>query len=240
MRPVPTWNSTASSPTPYSDGPVVEPWRSRPWQVAQFAWNSFLPSSTVSAEATDVSVLDAIAADAPAYTPPVIRRPMPMRAAAAQGLRRPFERRLVSRAMLGLSSALFQEVDDEEQGDPDDVDEVPVVRHDDRGGHLFAPEVLDGVRATDHEQEGDEAARHVQGVEAGGDVERRRVRVRADRQPFRDELCVLPHLTRDEDRTECEREPEPLDHAPAEPPALARRVRLEALGREDPHLAGHR
>src|SRR5829696_2292839 len=121
MRPVETWNSTESSPTPYSEGPSVEPCRSSPWHVAQFAWNSFLPSSTVSAEGTAVSVPAAIAADAPAYTPPVIRRPMPMRAAAAQGLRRPSERRVVSRAMLGLSSALFQEVDDEEQRDPDDV-----------------------------------------------------------------------------------------------------------------------
>src|SRR3546814_4701810 len=83
---------------------------------------------------------------------------MPCRASAARGLRRPVERRFFSRAMSRCSSALFQEVDDSEQGDPDDIDEVPVVRHDDRGGHLLAPEVLDGVRAADHEEERDQAA----------------------------------------------------------------------------------
>ena len=42
----------------------------------------------------------AIAADAPAYTPPVRRRPMPISAAAARGLRRPEARRgFFSRAM---------------------------------------------------------------------------------------------------------------------------------------------
>ena len=41
-------------------------WYPDPWQVAQFAWKSFLPSSTVSADFTCVSPVAAIAAEAPA------------------------------------------------------------------------------------------------------------------------------------------------------------------------------
>ena len=53
IRPVPTWKSTAAAPTPASEGPailsplpVARPSAFRPWQVAQFARNRALPSST--------------------------------------------------------------------------------------------------------------------------------------------------------------------------------------------------
>ena len=39
--------------------------------------------------------------------------------------------------------------------DPDDVDEVPVVRHDDRGGRLLVGEALGDVGRGEHEEEGD-------------------------------------------------------------------------------------
>jgi hypothetical protein len=67
IRPVDIWNSTASSPTPYSEGPSAVPSRFRPWHVAQLAWKSFLPSSTVSVvDDADVGSVAAIAAEAPA------------------------------------------------------------------------------------------------------------------------------------------------------------------------------
>ncbi|BDZ53153.1 hypothetical protein GCM10025870_02260 [Agromyces marinus] len=50
MRPVPTWKSTDAAPTPIRLGPSAVPEASSPWQVAQFAWKSFLPSSMVACE----------------------------------------------------------------------------------------------------------------------------------------------------------------------------------------------
>src|SRR6186713_2749730 len=61
-------------------------------------------------------------------------------------------------------------VDDEEQADPDDVDEVPVVRGDDRARGLRVAEALGREAAADDEEEGDEAAGDVQAVEAGRQV----------------------------------------------------------------------
>ncbi len=46
MRPVPTWKSTAAAPTPTREGANVDPSALRPWQVAQFAANSFSPPAT--------------------------------------------------------------------------------------------------------------------------------------------------------------------------------------------------
>ena len=66
--------------------------------------------------------------------------------------------------------------------DPDDVDEVPVVRHHDRGGGLVVAEPLGGERAAEQEQERDQAADHVQAVEAGGQVEDRAVRAGRERE----------------------------------------------------------
>ncbi len=54
IRPVPTWKSTAAAPTPIRLGPASRPWAFSPWQVAQLAWNSFLPSSAFP-DAVDVA-----------------------------------------------------------------------------------------------------------------------------------------------------------------------------------------
>ncbi|MBG9887024.1 hypothetical protein ABE10_10835 [Bacillus toyonensis] len=144
--------------------------------------------------------------------------------------------------MSGIRSAfLFQEVDDEEQGDPDHVDEVPVVGHHDRGGGLLVREVLHGVGASDDEEERDEPTGDVQRVEAGREIEGGGVGVGGDRHPLRDELRVLPDLAGHEDRAEDEGQPEPLDHAPAAAALrVAGRVGLHPLGGEHAHLAGHR
>src|SRR2546423_4714894 len=72
-----------------------------------------------------------------------------------------------------------QDVDHEEQGHPDDVDEVPVVRHHDRGGGLCRGEAAHGG-ADQVEDEGDQPTRDVQPVEAGGEVEHRPVPVLVD------------------------------------------------------------
>src|SRR5690625_6010294 len=67
------------------------------------------------------------------------------------------------------SGELLQEVDDEEQGDPDGIDEVTVVGDRDRCRLLLLGEPLGGERPADHEQEGDQPADDVQTVEASGD-----------------------------------------------------------------------
>src|SRR5690606_37099343 len=133
-------------------------------------------------------------------------------------------------------------VDDEEQRDPHDVHEVPVVR--DAGGErrLAVAEALGAVGATDHEQERDEAAEHVQSVEAGRHVEDGAVSVGVDRDAVRDERGVLHDLAGHEHRAEDEGEEEPLDHAPGldveEAPGA---VRLEVvLSLPDTDLAGER
>jgi hypothetical protein len=69
-------------------------------------------------------------------------------------------------------SRLLEDVDDQEKADPHDVDEVPVVRGDYRGGCLEVAELLCCEGAADDEQEGNQAADDVQAVEARGDVER--------------------------------------------------------------------
>src|SRR3954468_24288187 len=70
------------------------------------------------------------------------------------------------------SWASSDEVDDGEQPDPHDVDEVPVVRHDDRGRGLSGGELAE-LGADQQEDEGDEPTDDVQAVEAGGEVEHR-------------------------------------------------------------------
>src|SRR4051812_20946407 len=56
----------------------------------------------------------------------------------------------------------LQQVDGCEQGDPDHVDEVPVVRRDDRAGGLRVAEPARQEGAADDEQERDQAAGDVQ------------------------------------------------------------------------------
>src|SRR4051794_24147762 len=50
----------------------------------------------------------------------------------------------------------LEQVDGGEQGDPDHVDEVPVVRGLDRAGGLGVPEPAGRERASDDQQEGDQ------------------------------------------------------------------------------------
>ena len=93
MRPVPTWKSTAASPTPISDGPEpCTPWPCIPWQEEQEDWKSFLPSVSFSALAVEAEAV-AVAWVEPtaAYTEP--RRPSARKRTtkAASGWRRRVE-----------------------------------------------------------------------------------------------------------------------------------------------------
>src|SRR3954466_6539879 len=90
--------------------------------------------------------------------------------AALASVRRRLERRpatVLPAVGDGVTSglSLADEVDDGEQADPDDVDEVPVVRHDDGGSRLARGERAERA-ADEQEDERDEPAHHVQAVEA--------------------------------------------------------------------------
>src|SRR6516162_11575822 len=99
----------------------------------------------------------------------------------------------------GSAGASVDEVDGGEQADPDDVDEVPVVGHDDRADLLFPGEALGGVGTSEQEDERDEAAGHVQEVEPGGQVEHRAVVARRERHVLRpNQILVLVGLPEDE------------------------------------------
>ena len=65
---------------------------------------------------------------------------------------------------------LFQDVDNDEEADPNDVNEVPVVRNDDCAGRFLVAKVLCCVGAANDQQEGDQAACNVQRVKTSGDV----------------------------------------------------------------------
>src|SRR5512138_3214960 len=108
-----------------------------------------------------------------AYRTPVATRPTSTRTTPARGWRR----RAASAVTIALQRggvrrrpASLEDVDDEEEADPDHVDEVPVVRRHDGAGGLLVAEALDGEDPAQDEQEGDEAAGHVRGVEPGGQV----------------------------------------------------------------------
>src|SRR4051812_8061355 len=117
-----------------------------------------------------------------AYSPPVHASARSRTTSAASGWRRRAESFFTdypgvrifcvdASGKVRVRPRLLDQVDRGEEADPDDVDEVPVVGHDDRGGRLLVGEPLGRVGASEDEQEGDEAARHVQAVEAGGQVE---------------------------------------------------------------------
>src|ERR1700689_203480 len=69
------------------------------------------------------------------------------------------------------SSRSVDQVDGRVQADPHDVDEMPVVRDDDRADLLFLGEPLGRERSAKQEEERDQAAGDVQSVEPGGQVE---------------------------------------------------------------------
>src|SRR4051794_13729111 len=154
MRPVPTWKSTAAAPTPTSGGPycvprlVTMPSPFWPWQDEQPTRKSLRPSATVDWSDWFVS---ALAGESTAYAPPVTSRPSSRTTSPASGLRRLAESRALRNRIDVLRSVvpglaggdvfgLLQQVDRGEQTDPHDVDEMPVVRHDDRADGLFMSE----------------------------------------------------------------------------------------------------
>src|SRR6201999_3026327 len=106
------------------------------------------------------------------------------------------------------------EINRGEQGDPHDVDEVPVVRDDDRRGGLRRSE-LAHRGAGEQEDEGDQAADDVQAVEAGGQVEDRPVGTAWDGRSMGDQVVVLVSLSADEERAHQEGDevpaPQPQD-----------------------------
>src|SRR3954452_23366053 len=128
------------------------------------------------------------------------------------------------------TGSLADQVDRGEEPDPHDVDEVPVVGDHDRGGRLCRRETAHGG-ADEQEDEGDEAADDVQGVEAGGEEEDRAVGRRRDRRVvLGDQDAVLVRLPEHEGQTHDERDREPAAQA----------VDVALLSREDTELAGHR
>src|SRR5947209_5713757 len=214
MRPVPTWKSTAAEPTPTRLGPSLEPCPLAPWQLAQPTEYSFLPS-LMARDCAESSACAFGAGASAAYSPPVAASARSRTTSAARGWRRraesfftdyPGVRYLLRRCFCcvvpadrqrrpGRGGLLLDQVDRGEQADPDDIDEVPVVGHDDGGGGLLVGEPLGRVRSAQYQQERDQAARHVQPVEAGGQVEHRAVRVRTERDPvLPDEVGVLEDL----------------------------------------------
>src|SRR3712207_2740351 len=160
MRPVPTWKSTEAAPTPISDGASCVPSAFMPWHVAQFALNR---SEPVSMSLSLASAAPAGLGASAAYRPPVTSRASRSSTAgadrwclrAASAFTDGSSSResgcwdgLVARPAPCPSGAgrvpavrrSAQEVDHREQRDPHDVDEVPVVRHDDGGGRLVVTE----------------------------------------------------------------------------------------------------
>lgn len=91
---------------------------------------------------------------------------------------------------------LLDEVDRDEQAHPDDIDEVPVVGHNDGGGGLCRSELRPG-HTDQHDDEGDDARDHVQCVESGGDEEDGTVHGVLDGQTLVHQLVVLVGLTED-------------------------------------------
>src|SRR5690625_4079728 len=248
IRPVETWKCTEAAPTPTSEGARSVPWASRPWQVEQLVRNKSWPVAIWSSSATCAwAGSEEVTA---AYATPVRMR---ARSSTTTGASRC---RLLAAStftvLVSLSSGRagrvgrwsdedLEEVDDEEHRQPHDVDEVPVVGHDDGAGRLEVPEPVGGVGPAEDVQEGDEPADHVQRVEAGHDVEDRAVRAGGDRHPVADEFGVLEDLAGDEEGAHEVGEDEPLLHAPpAQIPQRTGAARLEAFGGEHAELGGHR
>src|SRR3954452_22514428 len=147
--------------------------------------------------------------------------------AALASWRRRWARRPATVEAIPTALPLADEVDDGEQTDPHDVDEVPVVGHDDRSRRLARSEGAERA-ADEKEDEGDQAAEHVQAVEARRYVVDGAVAVTRQREVIVHE--VLERLAADEDRAHEEREDVP------EPEAR----HLTALSGEDAELARDR
>src|SRR6218665_1224159 len=145
IRPVPTWKSTDAAPTPMRLGAVPEPCACRPWQVAQLAWKSFLPSSMVCCEFASTLARARASSLTAAYAPPVRIRPRSNSPKKTNGCRRPvrrFVRVICVNPLCGVvrwlnlvarkgcpqqNGGLFQDVNEDKERDPDHVDKVPII-----------------------------------------------------------------------------------------------------------------
>src|SRR6478609_4990809 len=104
-----------------------------------------------------------------AYSPPVAASARSSTTTAASGWRRRAESFFTDYPGVRIfcvdggrvRARLLDHVDRCEQADPYDIDEVPVVGHDDGGGGLIVGEPLGRVRSAEDQQEGDETACHV-------------------------------------------------------------------------------
>lgn len=108
---------------------------------------------------------------------------------------------------------LLKNVNHEEEGDPDDVDEVPVVRSHDRSGGLIVGEALCNIRCSEHQKECDQSTSHVQAVESRGEVEGGSIGTAGQCQAFVNELGVFGDLAADEESSHEERDDEPAAQA---------------------------
>src|SRR5215472_11872242 len=111
--------------------------------------------------------------------------------------------------------ASTDQVDGGEQADPHDIDEVPVIGHDDGADLLFLSDFPGCVGAPEQEEERDEPAGDMEAVEPGRNVEHRPVAAGRQRQVlFADQVEVLIPLAEDEVEAHEEREDVPLAQAP--------------------------
>ena len=92
---------------------------------------------------------------------------------------------------------LLNEVDSDEQPNPHNVNEVPVVRHHDGRCRLGGSE-LGFVGTQEHDPEGQDPGENVDSVETGRDVETRTVHTVLDRCSVKDEVRVFIDLTSQE------------------------------------------
>src|SRR4051794_18821877 len=90
--------------------------------------------------------------------PPVTSRPSSTTTRPARGWRLCVDKNFTRPLFPEMLTVLLQEIDRGEQSDPHDVDEVPVVRDDDRGHGLLVSEVLGQERPAEHEEERDQPA----------------------------------------------------------------------------------
>lgn len=129
-----------------------------------------------------------------------------------------------------------KDVNDEEQSDPHNVNEVPVVRDCDRHRCLALAHPTHGIHAHDGEQEREQTADHVETVEAGGHIEGTGEGVEVEYVTLGDERGVLKNLSSNEYRTEEKGDVEPLDY----PETTILTETLSSFGGSNAELAGDR
>src|SRR5699024_9392138 len=128
------------------------------------------------------------------------------------------------------SNGLLNEVNRDPQADPDNVDEVPVVRHDDGSGCLCRGE-LGLERPEQHNKERNHTGQHVCAVETGRDEEHRAVNGAGDRGSSLDEVEVLVSLTDKEHGSQQRRQCVPTTKSEDIPPLSRENAELRSHGR---------